>query len=83
MLDFKAANAKLSVKINRALLLLIEWEKERDRAYILFIYSSLTKMMYLLKIYLGRALLDACVNSEKAMLKKCLYLLRLTDKTSQ
>lgn len=39
MLDFKMANAKLSVKINRALLLLIEQKKKFS--YILFIYSLL------------------------------------------
>lgn len=66
------ANAKLSVKINRAFLFLIEEEKrrERGRADILFIYSSLTKMMYLLKIYLGRALVDADVNSGEAILEQ-------------
>lgn len=40
MLDFKVANAKLSVKINRALLLLIEQEKERLRMYFIHLFIS-------------------------------------------
>jgi hypothetical protein len=47
LLDFKMANTKLSVKINRALLLLLEQKK--FFSCMLFIYSLLKKIMNLLK----------------------------------